>query len=498
MTSGDEDDEQEHNAATYYNIPSHNQNCILCWETPTSSISNWIMDSDLAGRRSNDFHKTCGHMPLNAVASFQRDEVVLITVLHSIFNRMRLGTELSKSKVAVATDDDNDSSSSASFDGLGTDDLTNIFGFLSPEDIMRARLNKKMREAAKQTIVPMAEFVVDSMSTYDAMSAMTTALPCLQQISICYLREERLEYSDGEEPPCQRRNARTAELTTHDIEILSSFKLLKSLDFCCRSLNGSYPFIFNFPLLNRLNITGCCHLKWDLEMLSGLPHLKELYCDGNVCLTGNIDSLRVFRDTLVMVDVADCPRVGGGLMDLADFPHLRCLDLSNTSVTGDIRHMDEQSFPTLELLLLSSGVYGGTGYEFQHISDAHDVVMAVYHIHKQRPSLLKDWYGKLSKDSLDWYDGEADDVGVDTVPLYVVFVEAGSRVGYRWESANYDPHPCEVIWLDPEPDVDSSEYEEYIEELHEIERQVVYRGYSQPPTEEQYTRHRLLAAVYQD
>ena len=32
-----------------------------------------------------------------------------------------------------------------SFDDLSTDELAIIFGFLPPEDIMRARLNTKMR-----------------------------------------------------------------------------------------------------------------------------------------------------------------------------------------------------------------------------------------------------------------------------------------------------------------------------------------------------------------
>lgn len=446
-------------------------------------------------RQSSDgFRETYGQLlSLESVASFQRDEIMTIAMLHSNFNRLRLGTgELSK----VATDDDDISSSP--FDLLNTDELANIFGFLSPDDIMRARVNKKMREAAQTTIVPMTEFVVDSVSKYDAMRAMTTALPYLQQISIRYLREERHEYRDGDEP-CERRSARTtSRLTSHDVETLSSFKLLKSLEIGCRPLNGRYPFIFNFPLLNRLNISGCCRLTWDLEMLAGLPQLKELYCDGNVSLTGNINSLRVIQDTLAMLDISDCPHVDGDFMDLADFSRLRCLDLSNTSVTGDIRHIDEQSFPSLELLLLPSGVYGGTGYEFQSISDAHHVVMAVYHIHQQRPNILKDWYGKLSEDSLDWYLGGVDDVGVDTAPLYIVFVEAGSRVGYRWESANYDPHPCEVIWLDSEPDIHSIDYDVYIEELHAIEQQVVYRGYYQPPTEEQYTRDRLLVAASED
>mmetsp|Transcript_20487 Transcript_20487/g.30406 ORF Transcript_20487/g.30406 Transcript_20487/m.30406 type:complete len:123 (-) Transcript_20487:33-401(-) len=114
----------------------------------------------------------------------------------------------------------------------------------------------------------------------------------------------------------------------------------------------------------------------------------------------------------------------------------------------------------------------------------------LYSLKKQRPRLLlKDWYGKLSKDSPDWYDGEDDFVGVDTAPLYIALVEAGSRVGYRWESANDVPNPCEVNWLDPEPHRESIGYEEYTEELQEIEGQVdIYRGFHKPPTEEQYTR----------
>ena len=44
-------------------------------------------------------------------------------------------------------------------------------------------------------------------------------------------------------------------------------------------------------------------------------------------------------------------------------------------------------------------------------------------------------------------------------------------------------------WLDAEPDRVSSDYEEYIEELQEIERSVrMYRGFHQPPTEEEYQR----------
>ena len=50
----------------------------------------------------------------------------------------------------VAADADNLVSA---IDRLGTDELVNNFECLPAEDIMRARLNKKMREAAKRTVV---------------------------------------------------------------------------------------------------------------------------------------------------------------------------------------------------------------------------------------------------------------------------------------------------------------------------------------------------------
>ena len=175
-------------------------------------------------------------------------------------------------------------------------------------------------------------------------------------------------------------------------------------------------------------------------------------------------------------------------MDLADFPRLKELNLHDTAVTGDIREIGEQDFSALEETVLPRGVYGGKGYEFQRISDAAGLINSLYSIKKQRPALFNDWYGSLSRDSPDWYDvgEEFDDYADRESPLYIVFVQAGSRVGYRWEN---DHHvPCEVNWLDPEPDEESSDYVKYIEELQEIEQQVFYRGFYQPPTEEEYLR----------
>ena len=75
---------------------------------------------------------------------------------------------------------------------------------------------------------------------------------------------------------------------------------------------------------------------------------------------------------------------------------LKALDLNKTAVTGDIREISKDDFLELEEIVLPSGACGGTGYEFQRISDAPDVINSLYSIKNQRPTLLNNWYGKLS------------------------------------------------------------------------------------------------------
>ena len=255
-----------------------------------------------------------------------------------------------------------------SFDDLGTDELAHIFGFLAPEDIVRARLNNKMREAAKITIVPLTNFIVNSVVKYNAMAAMTRALPNLQQITLRNGLGRGHKYSDGEDAD-EDWGSITADCITQDIEIISNFSKLRDLNIHYTPLNGRYTFLFNFPLLQKLSLRECHYLKWDLEMLACLPLLTELYCVSNNYLTGNINSLRVLKDTLTKLEIANCHRVEGNFMDLANFPHLNYMDLRQTAVTGDIREIVEQDFPALEYLKLPNGVYGRTDYEFQCISD---------------------------------------------------------------------------------------------------------------------------------
>ena len=206
-------------------------------------------------------------------------------------------------------------------------------------------------------------------------------------------------------------------------------------------------------------------------------------------MTGNINSLRVLKDTLEKVSIVVCKEVEGDLMDMADFPHLKQLHLCITAVTGDIRDIGRNDFLSLKLLWLPKGVYGGDENEFQRIADGPDVARAVYLLKKQRPALAipETWCAILSEDSPDWYEPEDEDE--ETPPFYIYFVEAGPRIGYRW--GTFEGRYCEVNWLDPEPESGSSSYEKYNEELRQLEMMLqwsTYRGLYQPPTEEEYDR----------
>ena len=364
-----------------------------------------------------------------------------------------------------------------------------ILSWLHIKEIMRSRrVCKKWTEAVRKTIVP-CNFSVNSMQRYNAMDVMTTEMPNLQQITIGGL-EWGHKYADGEDPH-EDYAARTAHHRSHDIEIISNFNKLRILAVDYNApLSGRYPVFFNsFPLLQKLNIS-LHYFKWDLEMLAGLPLLKELGCYCNYGLGGNIKSLRVLEDTLEKVIFYHCDHVEGNFMDLADFPRLRELDLNCITMTGDIRDIGSNDFPMLERLSLPKTVYGGRGYKLQRISDAPELIRAVYLFKQQRPALvdINYWCGKLSEDSPDWYESAGE---YFPAPLCIRFIQAGSRVGYRWAT----PFPeetvflCEVNWLDPEPDRESSDYRQYIEELQKIENEVgFYRGFHQPPTEEEYQR----------
>uniref|UniRef100_A0A6U3VEN5 F-box domain-containing protein n=1 Tax=Skeletonema marinoi TaxID=267567 RepID=A0A6U3VEN5_9STRA len=403
---------------------------------------------------------------------------------------------------------------------LSTDIIEMVLGNLSPQDIMRARVCRKWRQAARNTIVPLplTEFKIDSARQYNAMEAMATSLPNLQQIAFHSLDyPEEHKYNDGGDP-YEHEAVRTANYVTHDIGVVSNFTKLIDLTIWAAPLNGRYPILFNsFPLLESLKISNCGCLIWHLDYLVSCPVLKELYCEGTP-VQGNINCLRVLKDTLESISIGETlvgtHMIEGNLMDLADFPHLKDLFMFTVDrVKGDIRDIGENDFPMLEELDLSccKAIIGSQHYSFQRISDVPAFMNDVHRLLKR--NIMNDrcqW--SLSEDqSPDWYEAEVnnnEDEEIPGPPFDIRLVQAGSRLGWAWGFHTYigDDSPCdscEINWLDPEPDRDSSDYENYIQELQAIEGgedffnssdQICqinfFRGCYQPPTEEEYKRLR--------
>ncbi len=376
---------------------------------------------------------------------------------------------------------------------MRTADIANmILSYLGWADIMRARVSRKWREAAKMTIVvpqtpsdTASAFVVDSVDKFNAMRVISTALPNMQQITIADLGHEDI-YSNGEDP-IEVLARSSASLRAHDINNVSSFKQLRVLHMCNAPLNGRYPLLFAFPLLEKLHISDCYFLKWDLAMLEGLPLLKELQCAWSNKLTGNVSSLRTLKDSLEKVEFANCAHVQGDFMDLADFHRLKEVDLRDTSVTGDIRHIRDDSFPALESLALPESVVGGCGHEFQHVSEVPSLMDNIHLLLQRTPSLFPqnlvsrafDW--SLSKKSPDWYTRK-DGNESPPPPFSLQIIQAGSRLCWNWCTHDGE-HGCEINWLDSEPSKENDDRETYIEHMQRIS---FYRGYSKPPTEEEY------------
>mmetsp|Transcript_4740 Transcript_4740/g.7193 ORF Transcript_4740/g.7193 Transcript_4740/m.7193 type:complete len:463 (+) Transcript_4740:242-1630(+) len=383
---------------------------------------------------------------------------------------------------------------------MRTTDVARILSYLGCKEIVRARrVSKKWRDAAKMT-VPTSEFVVNSVRSFNTMRVMTAALPNLQQLSI-YALGDGHKYCDGEDPD-EAIAAETAYHTTHDIDIISNFRRLQTLEIYYAPLNGIYPVLFNFPLLQKFTICESpgelSNPKWNLNLLSGLPSLKELDVYSNGGLSGNVRSLRVLKDTVEKVDINYC-HITGNFMDLADFPRLKVLDLRDTAVTGDVRNICGNYFPALEKLLLPSSVIGGIGYMIHSIiAEVPSFMHAIHRLMRRNQHFIEccdddnnalGW--SLSKQSPDWYDRVS---GSPCPPFDLQIIQVRSRFGWSWcsgylWSAREPCHSCEINWLDPEPSSESSDYEAYTEEMHGIQQHInFYKGYYEPPNERQYRR----------
>ncbi|GFH59796.1 hypothetical protein CTEN210_16272 [Chaetoceros tenuissimus] len=371
---------------------------------------------------------------------------------------------------------------------LSEDELALIFSFLSWKEILKVRVCNKWRAASKLTLVPPSsieirgmekpELYVKTQAKYQKLPQIIEALPNLQQLSL--YENDDVKFQDGEDAQVWGY-IRVHETTpVIDLECISRLKNLRKLFLEGIDLNGRYPFLFNFPRLQQLRIYGVGFLQWDLSMISNFPELQDLYVAHNHRLTGEIKSLRVLKNTLQKVVIATCSEVEGDLMDLADFPHLEELSLVNTKVKGDLRKIRENHFPKIKRLDLPDGVYGGGS--FDRITEAPDIMRAMFCLKKRSPTLFAVGRRMLSHDSPDRY--EVDCHHSREPPFWLEFVKVGPRSGWRWTNC-VNGGDCEIHWLEEEPDQDSQEYSQYLEAL-EKEQPDFYKGFYQPPNVDQH------------
>jgi len=400
--------------------------------------------------------------------------------------------------------------------------LPSIFGFLDWKDILRVRVCKKWRDAATETLVPPSyepkvtldecgyiiprkeddleesfQFNVCSGSSYAALEVLKMALPKLQQIHLSAFEQQNEEgirkanlflpqselpplakFMDGIDPNPHANNCSKRRYISFDVNIITNFKYLRNLIIEDAPLNGKYKCIFNLPNLRDLSIFNCNDLIWDLDMLSGLPMLEELHCENNAGVSGDIKSLCILKDTLRELTIAKCDGIKGDIMSLACFPNLEDLDASNVDCDS-IRQLDpEKHFSKLESLHLPKVL--------ERIDQAQDFV-GVLRLLTKRVEYPYMTVG-LADDSADRYEGM--EYG-PLPPLVVEMVKVGSRIGWRWTNdlSGYEEQSCDINWMDEEPLDGDDGFEEYKEELQELE------GYGQgffnsftlhPPNEKEY------------
>lgn len=75
-------------------------------------------------------------------------------------------------------------------------------------------------------------------------------------------------------------------------------------------------------------------------------------------LTGDLSSLQVLSQALIILDLYYCPEVTGDLHALTLFPCLERLKVFGTNVTGDVRKIESTAFPCLKEIQLGNHVFG--------------------------------------------------------------------------------------------------------------------------------------------
>eukprot|EP00984_Skeletonema_dohrnii_P010280 scaffold3999_cov138-Skeletonema_dohrnii-CCMP3373.AAC.15 len=188
-------------------------------------------------------------------------------------------------------------------------------------------------------------------------------------------------------------------------------------------------------------------------------------------------------------------------MALSDFPKLEWLILSgSSSVSGDVRNLRVHHFLNLRDISLPSSVYGARIIE--NIADAYEIVASLSPLQRRQPSLFQGHRWLLSENSPDFYPSIPD----YAAPLTVEFVTEGNRLGWRWSSGGkgaraYPPFEggfwivhCETNWIHyPDSNNDDEPFSSIVDccsshlRYGEVGAPLVpFRGFYEPPSEEQY------------
>ncbi len=381
------------------------------------------------------------------------------------------------------------------------DVLSKILSNLNWREILTARVCRKWRDAARLTDVPESEtddgwhtpeLYLQNRNVALALPWISDALPKMHTVNIDFgLRKtEPFAIANGEDPAqtlvssFPRDDGRPEPV---DIRSIANLRHLQHLKINQGRLNGTYPWLFDFPNLRSLELSDVGLLKWNISVLSGMPKLEKIRCIRNSKLTGNLSSIRELRN-LVELCLSGCTEIEGNLMDLGHFPRLRSISLNSCDkIVGDIRDIGPNNFQAIEEMTnLPNGVYGGG--DLPSIADAPAVMRAWGILKKRNPKIFPYTCAHLSIYSPELFviEGLHHSRGM---PTGVEFVTAGPRLGWRWTNSVGGGGACETNWLDHEPDPSDEDYDVYIKELKDAEKAVdFFSGFYLPPTEEELLR----------
>ena len=351
--------------------------------------------------------------------------------------------------------------------------VARVLGFLGVRDVLRARVCRSLKAASKLVILTEGLTVRGEPLASNLAKFGRDVLPKVEEVI-----------------------AVVDSSSSFDFDQLRKLEHLKRLEvlFERTTFTGDFDTIFRLGRLERLVIrstTGHVVLPFNLTHIARLTKLRELrlgsvICNGDLSSLAGLEKLEYLRLNYVSNS--------GNLMSLANLPSLSLLNLHNCSFEGDIRDIEPHHFPSLKILKIGdTHIYGRPGTKFMSIDDASVFFGAWSRVLSHSRSMATiEGGGKLPWAVLDKSSAEYYEAGRWTVfgrhpPFTATMIRVGQRLGYRWR--NQSGQACDICWLGPEPSSDDADYDAYWASLYQLERKhrhSIYRGFSRPPTREEW------------